>query len=319
MMKVAEAARPTTGSQVRQSSKPLPARTKRKGSRLTPTSLLRRKSRSMFRHLTLALTGDTEAIHQLRVSGRRLRVALLLLSAKPDGRRARRVQTGLRQLTRTAGEARDLDVLVEAYGAHLRALANRTGEQRRLLHQLRNARRSGRARMTEKVLDADWKGLRHDLAILAGGAQRNVLLLGRRMRALAASEGRILSKGFARVGAVLDPSELHRLRRKARRLRYAVEVWDESFELSSDATKPWKALQESIGAIHDYDMLSAWFDRQAASHEARDRHAIAAVARSEAGWARTTMAKLHDALLASAPAALVRQGLSALEISMLKQ
>jgi len=74
--------------------------------------LLRRKVKALFRHFPAALTGHEEAIHQLRVSGRRLRIALPLLVAKPDGRRAERACRLLRQLTRAAGSSRDLDVLI---------------------------------------------------------------------------------------------------------------------------------------------------------------------------------------------------------------
>ncbi|HEX7509600.1 MAG TPA: CHAD domain-containing protein, partial [Polyangia bacterium] len=73
------------------------------GSNRLAGTLLKRKVSTLFRHFPPALTGDEEAIHQLRVSGRRLRVALPLLVAKPDGRRAERARRLLRQLTRTAG------------------------------------------------------------------------------------------------------------------------------------------------------------------------------------------------------------------------
>ena len=57
-----------------------------------------------------ALVGDVEAVHDLRVAARRLRIALVLLADKPDGRRARRAQRTLRDLAAAAGRGRDLDV-----------------------------------------------------------------------------------------------------------------------------------------------------------------------------------------------------------------
>src|SRR5262245_48114862 len=81
--------------------------------------LLRAKVREVFRHLPKALSGDAEAVHQMRVAARRLRVALPLLSLRPDGRRVRRAVTLLRDLTRAAGASRDLDVMLEIVTAAL--------------------------------------------------------------------------------------------------------------------------------------------------------------------------------------------------------
>ena len=58
--------------------------------------------RGVFRHLPKGLAGDEEAIHQMRIAGRRLRVALPLVARKPDGRRVKRALGVLRELTRTA-------------------------------------------------------------------------------------------------------------------------------------------------------------------------------------------------------------------------
>ena len=120
------------------------------GNRLA-AALLKRKVNTLFRHFPLALTGNEEAIHQLRVAGRRLRVALPLLVTKPDGRRAERARILLRQLTRTAGSSRDLDVLLESYDERLKALPSRTDEQKLLRHRLASARRRSRTRLVESL------------------------------------------------------------------------------------------------------------------------------------------------------------------------
>ena len=66
------------------------------------------------------MAGDEEAVHQIRVCSRRLRVALRLLAGKPEGKRAHRVQRLLAQLTRTVGSARDLDVMLATFDERLR-------------------------------------------------------------------------------------------------------------------------------------------------------------------------------------------------------
>jgi CHAD domain-containing protein len=258
------------------------------------------------------LTGDEDAIHQLRVSGRRLRVALTLLTAKPDGRRAERARNLLRQLTRTAGSSRDLDVVLESYDEHLKALPARTVEQKLLRHRLASARRRSRARMVESLLDLEISRLRGDLAALVarGGPPPSVVC--ERFAAASQREFRFLQEGFAKLGPQLDPEDLHALRRRARRVRYAVEVFDQVRNFESAATKPWKTLQDLIGVIHDHHVLADWFDAQAKADRNAGKDALAAAASDEASWARSTMGQLHAQFLAADPISIVARGLAAL-------
>ena len=275
-------------------------------------TLLKRKVSTLFRHFPAALTGDEEAIHQLRVSGRRLRVALPLLVAKPEGRRAERARKLLRQLTQAAGSSRDLDVLLESYDERLKALRERSEEQKLLRHRLASARRRSRARMVDTLLDLKISRLRSDLAglVARGGPPPSVVC--ERFAATSAQEFRLLHDGFTNLGTRLDAEELHALRRCARRLRYAVEVFDQIRSFESEATKPWKTLQDLIGVIHDHYVLADWFDRQAKSDHERGKTAFVAAAKSESEWARTTMRRLHAEFLAAEPLAIVARGLAAL-------
>src|SRR5690348_4527798 len=104
------------------------------------TALLRARIREVFRHLPPALGGDPEAIHQMRVAGRRLRVALPLLARKPEGKRVRRALTLLKQMTQTAGASRDVDVMIELVESDFPKLRQRSREQSLLLRRLRQVR-----------------------------------------------------------------------------------------------------------------------------------------------------------------------------------
>jgi CHAD domain-containing protein len=258
------------------------------------------------------LTGDEEAIHQLRVSGRRLRVALPLLVAKPDGRRAERAQRLLRQLTRTAGSSRDADVLLESYDEHLKALPSRSVEQKVLRHRLASTRRRGRAHMVDNLLDLEISRLRWDLAGLISRGGPPPAIVCERFAAMSAHEFQFLHEGFTKIGAQLDAEKLHALRRRARRLRYAVEVFDQIRSFESSAAKPWKHLQALIGVIHDHHVLAEWYDRQAQNDRKRGNDALATTADDEAAWARATARRLHRELLAANPIAIVARGLAAL-------
>jgi CHAD domain-containing protein len=282
------------------------------GNKRLASTLIRRKTVDLFRHLPLALTGDEEAIHQLRVSGRRLRVALMLLAGKPDGRRAERAHQLLRQLTRTAGLSRDLDIVLETYDEHLKALPSRTREQKVLHHRLASARRRGRGRMVDSLLDLEISRLRSDLAALIarGGPPPSVVC--ERFAATSQRELCFLQEGCAKLGPRLDAEHLHVLRRRARRVRYAVEVFDQVRSFESAATKPWKILQDLIGVIHDHHVLANWFDGQAKADRNAGKGELSTTASDEASWARLRMGQLYAQLVAANPIAIVARGLAAL-------
>jgi CHAD domain-containing protein len=275
-------------------------------------ALLKRKVTTLFRHFPAALTGDEEAIHQLRVSGRRLRVALLMLVAKPEGHRAERARRLLRELTRAAGSSRDLDVLLESYDERLKKLPSRSDEQKLLRHRLASARRRSRAHMVDDLLDLEISRLRGDLAglIARGGPPPSIIC--ERFATVSAREFQFVHEGFSKLGSQLDAEELHALRRRARRMRYAVEVFDQIRNFESSATKPWKVLQDLIGVIHDHHVLAEWFDLQAKNDRERGKEALAETARDEAAWARATMHQLHAEFLSADPIAIVARGLAAL-------
>ncbi|HEY6554694.1 MAG TPA: CHAD domain-containing protein, partial [Vicinamibacteria bacterium] len=136
------------------------------------TDLLRQRIRAVFRHLPKGLAGDEEAIHQMRVAGRRLRAALPLLARKPEGRRVHRALRVLRELARTAGASRDLDVGLELLTDRLHAVSPVDPEQRLLRTRLRAARARSRTRMAEALMDLEIARLRRDLrAVVAKGGE----------------------------------------------------------------------------------------------------------------------------------------------------
>jgi|GEM_PF-1196278 len=287
------------------------ARTQANQQRRMSGVLIKSKTAILFRHFPGALAGDEEAVHQLRVSGRRLRVALRLLAEKPDGRRATRAQRLLRTLTQTAGSGRDLDVLLEIFSERLKRVPQRSLEQNRLRRRLADARRRGQARMVQRLLDVEIAQLRGDLSTLAlrGGPERSVVCA--RIRDLCERESRKLLDGFGALGTLLDIEALHALRRRARRLRYTVEIYVEIFGDRAGEAKPWKRLQDLIGVLHDHYVLAQWFDRQALTDEKRGSKILASAALAEADWARETMHQLHHRYLAEDPSTLVQRGLSA--------
>lgn len=274
--------------------------------------LLEDRITRVFRELPGAVAGHEEAVHQVRVAGRRLRVALPLLARKGDGRTVRRAVRVLRRLTRAVGAGRDMDVVLGLFQDRLDALRSTSAEQRALLSRLRTARARSRSQVAEDVLDLDIDGLRHNLRrLLRDGAAEAETALAR-ARALREAQGKALLRGFSQIGAHYRPAALHALRRRIRRLRYAAEVEDAVRGEDSRAPALWKRLQDAIGVIHDHDVLAAWLDEQARAARARDNALLVRAAQRERSAFVGVARLLHRALLETQPADLALRALQAM-------
>lgn len=277
-----------------------------------PSALLRERVKRVFREVPGALAGEEEPIHQVRVAGRRLRVALPLLVRRARGRRLKRALRVLRRLTRTVGAGRDMDVLVGVFQDRLSDLRAPTPAQRALLSRLRAARTRSRRHIVEAVLDLDIDGLRRDLRSLLARGATDVSSVLARVRELREEEGAAILRGFSQVGGRYDPVALHALRRRARRLRYAAEVEDAMGDADSHAPAMWKKLQDGIGILHDHHVLAAWLRRQEDVAVARGQPGLARAARAERRAFVAEGRRLHQALLGIRPADLALRALQAM-------
>jgi CHAD domain-containing protein len=172
------------------------------------------------RSITLARTGsDPEAVHQVRVAEARLRVWLDL-----GGRRG--LERELRRLRRLTSHVRDLDVAL-GQGPPPLAAARLGTEWARARASLSEALEGPRlAHLLERL--AALPAVPHERA------ERAVSRLARR----------VLRRGARAWKHRVDTDALHRLRRAARRLRYALE-W-----IGRDAG-PIQSLQEALGEACD--------------------------------------------------------------------
>jgi CHAD domain-containing protein len=271
--------------------------------------LLKQRMRGLFRLLPKALAGDEEVVHQMRVSGRRLRVALLLLARKPGGRRARRALAVLRSLTRAAGTGRDLDVGV----ALLDSIPSDPGRSDRPLvrRRLHDARYRSRHRMAEALLDVDIAGLRRDLRRIADRGTADLVSVLDRIEAMSDTLGGSILAGLERAQTSFEPEALHRVRRQARRLRYAAEVTDLLRGSSSEAPGLLKHVQERIGALHDNHVLAARLAALASRPRAAN-DAMRAEARILSEWFESRCRACHRELVESEPTARVAAALESM-------
>ena len=274
--------------------------------------LLRDRIRRVFSELPGAMAGETEPVHQVRVAGRRLVVAMPLLVRRGAGRRLKRARKVLRQLTSAVGAGRDLDVLVGLYADRLAAAGRSTAEQRALLSRLRTARARTRAAVAEAVMDLDIDGLRRNLRRLQQKGPADSTTVLARVVALREAEGAELLRGFSQIGERYRPVELHALRRRARRLRYAAEVEDALRGEDSRAPALWKRLQDGIGILHDHHVLAVWLEEQARAAETRGQTTVARAARRERLHFLREGRRLHATLVEARPADLALRALEAM-------
>ncbi len=202
---------------------------------------------------------SVDYVHDLRVAARRAAAALRMFApCLPDAEREW-MASRLRRIRKSAGPARDLDVIEErlsriaaAGGAtpQLAAVIDRVRDKRRraqkpLLKAYGKARkRRFRARAGDLAQRIEWRGEgpEPDVREWAGAALRPML-----------------DKFVARSSAGLtDLDALHAMRIAEKRVRYSLEALREAADPPVDRVSPiLEELQERLGEINDHDAARA--------------------------------------------------------------
>jgi CHAD domain-containing protein len=277
-----------------------------------PTGLLKERVRRVFRHLPKALVGDEEGLHQLRVMGRRLRVALPLLARKPEGKRVRRALRTLRQMTRTAGASRDFDVMAVSLDQYIKQSGEGSPEMKLLRRRLLDARRRSHGRMAEGMLDLEIAALRRDLRAVQERHAESLFTVLLRMRQARDANGDEVLAILHRLEDSYQPETLHLLRRRLRRLRYLAELQNAVRAQESEAPALFKQLQDGLGLVQDNFLLSSWMGVQAGRAAGRGEAALHAQASALAAHFLARSREHHAAVLALRPLDRVAEALSAM-------
>ncbi len=214
--------------------------------------------------------GDSEDVHQMRLSTRRMRAAWRVFDDSYDPETRKRCINDLRAIGRALGAVRDLDVRLEILAAH-------------------RQRRSRRGRIRLEPLAAAWRSEREarhaELADLLHGAPFGSFVEEYRWLTTPVSLGlvpdvpytpasvrqRVASRIWQAYEAVwafdgrvdgADITTLHELRIAAKRLRYTLEFARLPLEPEAGALiRRVVALQDQLGDVHDLDL---------AAHHARE-------------------------------------------------
>jgi CHAD domain-containing protein len=219
--------------------------------------------------LPRALAGETDAIHQSRVTTRRLKAAVdLLRPSLPDESR-REFARGLRRLRRTLGPLRDLDVM-QSHAAEL--TARRYAAAGEWLGQRLCARRvdalaelSGNRKAPQQLLRKLARGLDAWASLGAAVVESQVdvrkLVRDAAVQQLDAFAARAEQLTRSRDDSSEQPGaapagDVHELRIAGKLLRYTME-WAEPAGLRVPAAvlKSFKKLQDALGLWHDHVVL----------------------------------------------------------------
>jgi CHAD domain-containing protein len=193
---------------------------------------------------------DPEAVHQARVATRRARALLRAARALVEPAWVERLRTELKWLGGLLGQVRDLDVLLEYLDADAAALENSDARAfRRLRKRLATQRDEARVALLEGMGSGRYFGL---LDLLAGAADAPGTGEDVALDAIAAAAFDGLRKAARTLPKRPSDAELHRIRIKTKRARYAAELAEPALKKpGSRFVERAKVLQDVIGEHQD--------------------------------------------------------------------
>jgi CHAD domain-containing protein len=228
----------------------------------TRSELLKKRVDQFARVLQSVEKGDVRALHQARVSSRRMRELIPMLQL--DRSNARKLGKRLRKVTTRLGTVRELDVLLllidelhvsgRPGSAGLSRVGVRVARQRddarkHLLSHLPIADMARLARKLDRIVDR----LREDEHESSKSAARSWRWA---IDARVAGRASRLSAAMADAGALYLPERLHAVRIAVKKLRYAVELSAEAAgERAGQELRVLKRGQDLLGRMHDLQVL----------------------------------------------------------------
>lgn len=240
--------------------------------------------RALLDQVVGAQRGEPEAVHQVRVAARRLRSAVSLFSPYISSLRPKVMDDRLKWLGKQAGAVRDLDVLqklLEKQAAKLDPLMVKDLDP--LFEEMRLRRAKAANDLARSLSSSRYKALvarlSAPIAITAPGDAA--------FGAVAGDLFAPMLKAVIRAGDKMrkDPSadDLHRLRKRAKASRYALEAMLAIDKKDLGAMlKALEDLQDLVGNFHDAAVAVAWIRKFVGSRQLPVNVAFASGALAEA-------------------------------------
>lgn len=206
------------------------------------------------RVLRVDCRADEEVIHQTRVAVRRMRSTIRTFAPYVEHERARNLDTELRWYAALLGEVRDLQVLT----SRLHALLDSLDEDQivgpvaaRVDLELAALSSRAEARLHAALTTARYRRLLTEVESVIRHPAR---VIGKRgITTLTGRAGRQVTKRLARAGGTEDPTVLHRVRKAAKRARYAAELAEPVIGLEKARAQAayYERLQDLLGEHRD--------------------------------------------------------------------
>ena len=257
----------------------------------------------LLRYAPLVPSGDTmiEAVHQMRVAVRRARAAVSAFRPAIGCEHLERGAERLRALSGCLGSTRDWDVFVTETLPMVMDALPASPSLRGLLRLAETQRRTARAALRTYLESAEFRVLTTDLGWLvashswpptpfAGGndmATFSASVLERRHHRL--------MRGGRRI-ETLDTTALHALRLKAKRARYAAEMFAGLYPHrgASRYIRRLSRLQQSLGILND-DVVASGLIQGLGATQGRHAHAGGLVMGYLAGRLATSRREMVEA------------------------
>ena len=202
---------------------------------------------------------SADDVHQMRIALRRLRVALRLFGHMLPSHETAVLKHELRWLARGLGPVRDLDVHTAEFRHHVRGtLPQHASELGAYELDLRRQRAAARTTLRTLFASDRYRALLASLERLIGAGPSPAAL--RRFKSFSIRDGatahlrrsrkRVLALG-RKLDADASDDDLHRLRIRAKRLRYELEFFREPYAELGPMIASVKELQDVLGADRD--------------------------------------------------------------------
>jgi CHAD domain-containing protein len=222
-------------------------------------------------HHDAVCQGDADALHRTRIALTRLRSLVAFFPAMAAQPRWVRLRRELRWLNGYLGPARDMDVVMAASATAKGARAKYAGDA------ASKAWAASHRRLERALQSQRYRRLIADLSRwieqsrTAQGAAADELLADHTARKLARWHKRLLKR--SRHIAALDSDELHKLRLRTKRFRYAMEFCEplsagKPHARHQDLLKQLRKAQAALGHLNDME------NRRTLSGSRRDAEAI---------------------------------------------
>ena len=211
-----------------------------------------------FAPLAAAARDGPEPVHQMRVAVRRLRSAIKVFGREIDRPEVAAADTSLKALAARLGPTRDWDVFSTETAVEVTPAFSNDKRLRRLLAAVERRRRACHEELRAFLDSAEFRRLGVELACLANAplaetAQSDQTtpleafassVLGKRLKKLLHADGEIRD---------LEPHALHAIRLRAKRLRYAAEIFAPLYpgKQTHRFIRRLGRLQDRLGTLND--------------------------------------------------------------------